>query len=363
MKITFVLPSYHNVPAGGRKVVYEYANELVRTGSEVTIVYLRRFGRPSLFRSLIALFKMLFRYPVLLLNEIKKPEITWYNLHGSVKVVRATNLRARQVPNADAIVATWWRTAAWVSDCPRAKGAKFHLVMDFAPWMADQRELEQTWRLPLKKIAISGWLAEVVLQSGVPEEDVKAIPIAVDHRLFRSVNRISGRAKRVAMLYSPQPYKRSELGLSVLTQCKNLVPDLQSSLFGPAHRRPPELPSWIKYHDNLSDGDLVELYNSASVYLCSSAVEGFALPPAEAMACGCAVVTTDCGGNREYAEQGKTALVSDPEDVAGLTDNVVRLLSDEAFMVRLASAGRDRIAAFTWEQSTQQLIDFLKRYV
>ncbi|MGZ4911461.1 MAG: glycosyltransferase family 4 protein [Halobacteriota archaeon] len=362
MKITFVLPSYHNVPAGGRKVVYEYANQLVRRGNEVTIVYLRQFVKSSLLRSLLALFWVL-RHPTVLVNEIKKPTVGWYDLDRSVKLVRATNLKARQVPNADAIFATWWGTAPLVNECPRGKGAKFYLVMDFPPWMGDQRDLEQTWRLPLKKITISDWLADLVLQSGAPEVDVKAIPIAVDHRRFRAVNPISGREKRVAMLYSPQPYKRSKLGLSVLLQCKNAVPDLKASLFGPVQRRPSELPSWIEYHNNVSESDLVALYNAASVYLCSSAVEGFALPPAEAMACGCAVVTTDCGGNREYAEQGKTALVSDPEDVAGLTDNVVRLLSDEAFMVRLASAGRDRIAAFTWEQSTQQLIDFLKRYV
>ncbi len=360
MKITFVLPSYHNVPAGGRKVVYEYANQLVQRENEVTIVYLRRFGRPSLFRSVLALFEMLFRYPALLVDEIKKPEISWYSLHKSVRVVRATNLKARQVPNADVIVATWWRTAAWVNECPRAKGVKFYLIMDFAPWMADQRELEQTWRLPLKKIAISGWLADLVLRSGVPEEDVKAIPIAVDHNCFRAKNSISGRAKRVAMLYSPQPYKRSALGLSVLLECKNAVPDLQATLFGPVQRRPAELPSWIEYHDNVSERDLVELYNSASVYLCSSAVEGFALPPAEAMACGCSVATTDCGGNREYAEHGKTALVSDTDDFAALVDNVVQLLSDEPLRIRLASAGRDRIATFTWEQSTQRLIEFIK---
>ena len=229
--------------------------------------------------------------------------------------------------------------------------------------MADQYELEQTWRLPLKKIAISSWQAELVLQSGAPKEDIEAIPVAIDHHRFRATNSILGRPKRVIMLYSPQPYKRSKLGLSALLKCKNAVPNLQASLFGPVRKRPAELPSWMDYHGNVSESDLIKLYNSASICLCSSAAEGFALPPAEAMACGCAVATTDCGGNREYAKHEKTALVSDPDDFAALVNNVLELLSDEELRVRIASAGRNRIAQFTWEQSTQRLIEFVNRNI
>ncbi len=298
-------------------------------------------------------------HPTALVDEIKKLEVSWYSLHSTVKLVRATNLEARQVPDGDAIIATRWNTASVVSECPRDKGAKFYLVQDFPPWMGDQNVLQQTWRLPLKKIAISGWEAEFVLQAGVPQEDVEVIPDGIDHDRFRVVNSIRGRAKRVVMLYSPHAFKRSDLGLAALLKCKNAVPNLQVTLFGSV-RKPAGLPSWMEYHGNVRESDLIKLYNSASVYLCSSAAESFALPPAEAMACGCAVATTDCGGNREYAEHEKTALVSDPDDFESLVNNVVRLLSDDDLRVRIAQAGRDRISKFTCEESTQRLIAFVR---
>ena len=81
------------------------------------------------------------------------------------------------------------------------------------------------------------------------------------------------------------------------------------------------------------------------------------------MACGCAVATTDCGGNRDYAEHEKTALVSDPDDFASLVNNVLRLLSDEELRVKIAQAGRDRISRFTWEESTQRLIAFVSNSI
>jgi L-malate glycosyltransferase len=359
VKITFVLPRYKNHPSGGFKVVYEYANQLIRSGNEVTIVYLWEPQRFTSHRFPLTPFLRLAR----LAYKSKKPKISWYSLHRDVKLVNATDLVPCHVPDADAIFATAWHTASSVNECPSEKGAKFYLVMDFAPWMGDKHELEHTWRLPLKKICISSWLAELVTQAGVPKEDVEAIPIAVDHDRFRVINSIPGRAKRVVMLYASNTYKRSQLGLAVLLQCKDAVPNLEASLFGPVRKQPAELPSWMEYHGNVSESDLIKLYNSASICLCSSAAEGFALPPAEAMACGCAVATTDCGGNRDYAEHEKTALVSDPDNFEALVNNVLQLLSDEELRVKIARAGGGRIAEFTWEKSTQRLIEFVNRHL
>jgi hypothetical protein len=41
MRITFVLPMYLNRPAGGFKIIYEYANRLQTRGYEVTLVHPR----------------------------------------------------------------------------------------------------------------------------------------------------------------------------------------------------------------------------------------------------------------------------------------------------------------------------------
>ncbi|MGZ4928656.1 MAG: glycosyltransferase family 4 protein [Halobacteriota archaeon] len=357
MKITFVLPGYSNQPTGGFKVVYEYANHLVRMGYEVTIVFpwrLRRFPskRPQLTPRKISRLAWS-------ASTLKKPKINWYSLDNKIKLAKVPDLDAHYIPDADAVFATHWTTSIYVNDYPNEKGVKFYLVMDFPPWMGDKSELEQTWRMPLKKVAISSWLAELILEAGALRVDTKVVPIAVDHDCFRVINNVLERPQKVIMLYSTLPYKRSQLGLSALLRCKDIVPDLQVSLFGPIPRRPKELPGWVDYHGRVSEGQLNGLYNSAAICLCSSAAEGFALPPAEAMACGCAVVTTDCGGNRDYAQNEETALVSDPDDFVSLVNNVLRLLSDEELRVRITLAGRDRIMDFTWQKSVRQLVEFI----
>jgi L-malate glycosyltransferase len=362
VNITFVLPAYNAGPMGGYKVVYEYANHLVHTGHEVTIVYPRQLRRFASKRPQLTLRKI-GRYLALYTGTLKKPEINWYALDSNIKLLKVPDLDPRYVPDADAVFATHWKTSVYVNEYPNEKGVKFYLVMDFPPWMGNKSELEQTWLMPVKKVAISSWLAELVLQAGALKEDTMVIPIAVDHDRFRVINNVLERPQRVIMLYSTQPYKRSQLGLSALLRCKETVPNLEVSLFGPIQRRPTELPSWIDYHGGVSEGQLIGLYNAAAICLCSSAAEGFALPPAEAMACGCAVVTTDCGGNRDYAQNEETALVSDPDDFGALVNNVLRLLSDEELRVRIALAGKNRMMDFTWEKSGRQLVEFISSFL
>jgi glycosyltransferase involved in cell wall biosynthesis len=360
MKVTFLLPQYSDYPMGGFKVVYEFANHLSRKGHEVAIVYPRRLKRLASRHAHETPRSRLSRYKAELTPLLKKPKISWFSLDSNIKLIIAPDLEDRYIPDADAVFATAWETSGYVNAYPPEKGAKFYLVQDFAPWLANQSELEQTWLMPLKKVAISSWIAKLILQAGAPRQDTTIIPTAIDHARFRVINDMVERPRRIMMLYSPKPYKRSQFGLSVLLRCKEMAPNLEVCLFGPVPRRPKKLPAWVHYHGRVSESQLIRLYNASAIYLCSSAAEGFALPPAEAMACGCAVATTDCGGNRDYAWNEETALVSDPDDFASLVSNTLRLLSDEELRVKIALAGRERMMDFTWEKSSQQLTEFIR---
>jgi hypothetical protein len=87
-----VLPIYGDHPVGGYKVVYEYANHLVRTGHTATIVYLWEPQRSPSHRFPLTLFSWLGRHLVRLAYERGKPKISWYSLHRDVKLVKTTDL-------------------------------------------------------------------------------------------------------------------------------------------------------------------------------------------------------------------------------------------------------------------------------
>ena len=129
-------------------------------------------------------------------------------------------------------------------------------------------------------------------------------------------------------------------------------------MFG-AQPRGPEIPDWIDYFNNPSQDALVrDVYNQHAVYLSASLAEGWALPPAEAMACGCAFIGTDIGGFRDYASDGDTALLSPPRDRDAMLQNLVRITEDAELRARIQRRGTENIQQFTWVAAGSALEEY-----
>jgi glycosyltransferase involved in cell wall biosynthesis len=245
---------------------------------------------------------------------------------------------------------------------PREKGRRFRLIQGGGPrpgypkWEAAVRN---AWVDPAPKIVIARWLYEEGLKLGVPPDQMAYIPNGIDHSKWRILSPINDRPPRVAMMYQPHLSKGAKDGIEALELCRREFSSLRAVVFGKTPR-PTDLPDWIDYHqDPPADVLLGRIYNGSTIYLCPSWTEGWHLPPAEAMACGCAVVSTDIGGVRDYAHHEVTALLAPPRNPEALARALIRLLSDDPYRIGIAEAGHKYIRQFTWERSTDLLESFI----
>ena len=94
----------------------------------------------------------------------------------------------------------------------------------------------------------------------------------------------------------------------------------------------------------------------AGVFVSSSRYEGFSMVLAEAMACGCPVVSTDCpSGPREILDNGRHGALVPVGDVEALTGAMVQALERPASPESL----RRRAASFSVQASAELYLDAL----
>jgi glycosyltransferase involved in cell wall biosynthesis len=355
MRITFLMPGYMWGPSGGYRVVYEYANRLVSRGHHVSVVHPRRLKFVSSPK--LALRQRLRRIKFDAIELLSAPVIDWHPIDPRVKLLFVADSGERHLPDADALFATAWQTIPSILHSSPAKGEKFYLIQGYETWMGPKDIVDQTWREPINKIVISRWLLE--LGQSIGAGNLTHIPIAIDHSTYKVLQPIASRRRQVVMALSWVSIKGSQDGIQALEIAKRSFPDLRIALFGNS-RRPPWVPRWMNYSQNPEQDRIVkEFYNGSSILLSPSWTEGFPLPPAEAAACGCAIVATDIGGHREYIKDEVTGLLSPAKDPEALARNLCRVLGDDDLRIRLAQAAHSYINQFTWERSADLMEAFI----
>jgi glycosyltransferase involved in cell wall biosynthesis len=103
------------------------------------------------------------------------------------------------------------------------------------------------------------------------------------------------------------------------------------------------------------DADLAHLYRRAYALVQPSLMEGFGLPPVEAMACGTPVLSSTAGSLPEVV--GDAGLYFDPTDVEAMTDAIASLLARTDERDRLAALALERSKQFTWAAAARSLLD------
>ena len=86
---------------------------------------------------------------------------------------------------------------------------------------------------------------------------------------------------------------------------------------------------------------------AADVFVLPSVSEGLGVVLLEAMACGVPVVASNVGGVRDIISSGHNGLIFKSGDVRGLSEAVIKILSDKALATRFSEEALDTIHKMT----------------
>ena len=209
---------------------------------------------------------------------------------------------------------------------------------------------------------------------GVPREKIHVVPYAADEQFFWD-----GKPRPSP---GPVPYVLSVVSLSPHKNIATLVDAFARARqrFGLAHRlhivgmpgtdpRPIErylaeqrlrgLP--VHYLGFVEDAELRTAYAAADLFVYLSLVEGFGLPPLEAMASGVPVIASKDSSLPEVC--GDAACLVPPQDVEAVASAIGRVLTNPPLVMRLVEAGKRRAAQFSWSHTARQTIEVYQQSI
>lgn len=107
----------------------------------------------------------------------------------------------------------------------------------------------------------------------------------------------------------------------------------------------------------VTDGELKALYENALGFVFPSAYEGFGIPPIEAMACGCPVLTSDIPVLREVCNDA--AKYFDPHNSNHMHEIILNFINNSNVREELINKGYKHIKHFTWSKYAEKLLGII----
>ena len=107
----------------------------------------------------------------------------------------------------------------------------------------------------------------------------------------------------------------------------------------------------------IPDEQLWQLYREAEMLIYPSLYEGFGLPPLEAMAVGCPVITSNVSSLPEVV--GDAGILVDPHNPQEIAEAMKRILQDASLAEQMRRRGLERAKLFSWEKCAQETLKVL----
>jgi glycosyltransferase involved in cell wall biosynthesis len=344
MRVTFVLP--FRFATGGARVVAQYAEQLRSRGHATSVVHP---AVPYRFRSSPRVGSGLRAWVGTLASNL----VPGLPLPGPVVAAAPAMvpfIADRFVPDADVVVATAWPTARSVAHLSAVKGTKCYLIQHREVDCGIPASVDATYRLPLFRIAGSHFTArELRREVGVEVEAI--VSNGLDVAFWSEERGPSGPRSGVLMPYRTEPRKGATDGLAAIRALRARFPDLSIRLFG---NRPDErVPDFAEFIRNPSDVELRDLYRRSRIFLYPSRYEGFGLPPLEAMAAGCAVVSTAVGAMPEVLAEDRLGALVEPGDIGAMSRALLELAGDPGRCATMGAAAAIAVRRFDLDAASR----------
>ena len=338
--------------SGGMRAIFDYANHLTAKGHDLIYYYpVKSYKRynDGIFQECIRYWSTIKHY---LHNNNKSSNIYSHNF----EIKKIPFINNYFIRDADVSIATEWPTAYSVNSLSTKKGKKIYYIQDYEIWGSDIQMVDKSYKLNLNKITVSKYLHDFFLTKF--NVDSKMIMNCVDYDIFNPGIKNYNEIKNITFLDHQLKKKGVDYALSVILKLKEKYKNIKFTCFG--YRKFHAIPDFVHFIENPSDETIVDIYRRTDILLFPSIDEGLGIPPAEAMACKCAVVTTPVGAIADYSTHMQSAIHVQPGNIDEMFNAASYLIDNPKEIVRISENAYHNIRnVLNWDRAVEEFEKFL----
>ena len=342
MKIAFVLPGPGT--SGGVRAIERVASGLLARGHRVRILC---YKPPGTLRDVARDAYMRLRHG--------RPQDWLAGFRGPVETF--TTLTPQAAGTNDVIIGVGVGSVLAIAPLPRECGIQVHNSHGAEPWIPEQ--MARAWQLPMPRIVVASYLERQMRSQGCLDP-IYLAPNGIDPADYYPAA-VPGQRQGVGTVFHTSSAKNPEAIRAILGALEQRRPEVPLYVFGAV--RSSGLPATTRYVRLPPVETARQWYSRSLVWFCVSRWEGFGLPLLEAMACGCAVVSTDCGGPSDIIEEGVSGFLVPVDDTQQQVARILQLLDDNDLRGNMIDRSQATVARFSWPRALDAFENALRAIV
>ncbi len=316
---------------GGSKIILEHANKLTLRGHKVTLI-----------------------------SHDNKP--VWYPLNSDIEFIQVPydKVLCEQIPKCDIIVATYWRE---IYECIEQKIAPVIYFEQGDYHLFDLKQLDDRTFEYIKKqlktvkfiYTVSNFAKNKLKE--IYDVEAEVIPNAVDDSIFYYEPHKKNSKLTITVIGAEQAeFKRITNIIKAIEIVKSKGYDINLNWITPVTPINP-VGNVIVNPKQIVIGDTLR---NTDIYICASIYESFCLPVLEAMTCGTAIITTNNGGNMDFVEDGRNALLVQKDNIEDMVDKIKTLIENSDLRYELSKNAVKTSKLYSWNKTIDEIEKYYK---
>jgi glycosyltransferase involved in cell wall biosynthesis len=202
---------------------------------------------------------------------------------------------------------------------------------------------------PKVKIAVSSMRTALECKKlGI--DNIAICKLGVDHEVFHPKKQLKFKEKiQIGFFYYQHTRKNPIVIESVILELQSKHPNIEIHVFGNGYKK---IQSGINIYENVSEEIYADKIANLDLFVYISQLEGFGLPPLEAMASGVCVISSDVGAVSEFLinkKNGKLLPISASPET--WVKEIFTLINDKVTRERLAKQGLKDSKDWQWSST------------